>query len=39
MSKQTEINSNMRTILVDWLMEVALELKLSGETLYMAGAL
>ncbi|RUS18295.1 cyclin-like protein, partial [Endogone sp. FLAS-F59071] len=36
MSKQTEINSNMRAILVDWLMEVASELKLSGETLYMA---
>ncbi|RUP50117.1 hypothetical protein BC936DRAFT_140255 [Jimgerdemannia flammicorona] len=35
MSKQTEINSNMRAILIDWLVEVVLDLRLSEETLYM----
>ncbi|RUS29005.1 hypothetical protein BC938DRAFT_481175 [Jimgerdemannia flammicorona] len=32
MSKQTEINSNMRAILIDWLVEVVLDLRLSEET-------
>lgn len=33
---QKEITPNMRTILVDWLVEVAQEYKLSSETLYLA---
>lgn len=32
---QKEINPNMRAILVDWLVEVAEEYKLSSETLYL----
>ncbi|CAH0560451.1 unnamed protein product [Brassicogethes aeneus] len=36
MKKQPDVNSNMRTILVDWLVEVAEEYKLQTETLYLA---
>ncbi|KAK9875844.1 hypothetical protein WA026_009631 [Henosepilachna vigintioctopunctata] len=36
MRKQPDINHNMRTILVDWLVEVAEEYKLQSETLYLA---
>lgn len=32
---QSEINSQMRTILVDWLVEVADEYKLNDETLFL----
>ena len=35
MSKQTDINSRMREILVDWLIEVHLKFKLQPETLYL----
>jgi len=35
MSKQRDINSNMRSILVDWLVEVTLEFKLTTETVYL----
>jgi len=35
MLQQREINSSMRAILVDWLVEVAEEYKLSSETLYL----
>ncbi|KAK7065568.1 hypothetical protein SK128_001041 [Halocaridina rubra] len=36
MSKQTDITSTMRLILVDWLVEVAEEYNLHTETLYLA---
>ncbi|KAF5296260.1 hypothetical protein FQA39_LY12597 [Lamprigera yunnana] len=36
MRKQPDINYSMRTILVDWLVEVALEYKLQSETLFLA---
>lgn len=36
MSKQMDITSNMRWILVDWLVEVAEEYTLQTETLYLA---
>lgn len=36
MKKQPDITYNMRTILVDWLVEVAEEYKLHTETLYLA---
>jgi len=36
MDKQPDINHNMRSILVDWLVEVAEEYKLHTETLYLA---
>lgn len=36
MNRQPDINSSMRTILVDWLVEVAEEYKLDTETLYLA---
>merc|ERR1712083_428740 len=36
MSKQPDITHSMRTILVDWLVEVAEEYKLQTETLYLA---
>jgi len=36
MSKQTDITSSMRWILVDWLVEVAEEYSLHTETLYLA---
>lgn len=36
MRKQPDVTSNMRTILVDWLVEVAEEYKLHSETLYLA---
>jgi len=36
MSKQPDINQGMRTILVDWLVEVGEEYKLQTETLYLA---
>lgn len=35
MRKQPDITYNMRTILVDWLVEVAQEYKLQTETLYL----
>lgn len=36
MRRQTDINHSMRTILVDWLVEVAEEYKLDTETLYLS---
>jgi len=36
MSKQTDITHSMRSILVDWLVEVGEEYKLNTETLYLA---
>lgn len=36
MKKQMDITSNMRSILVDWLVEVCEEYKLNSETLYLA---
>jgi cyclin A len=36
MSKQPDITYSMRSILVDWLVEVAEEYKLQAETLYLA---
>lgn len=36
MLKQTDITHSMRTILVDWLVEVSEEYKLQGETLALA---
>lgn len=36
MRKQPDITYNMRTILVDWLVEVAEEYKLQSETLCLA---
>lgn len=36
MRKQPDITHNMRTILVDWLVEVSEEYKLQTETLYLA---
>lgn len=36
MKKQTDITSSMRSILVDWLVEVSEEYKLHPETLYLA---
>jgi cyclin-A len=36
MRKQTDITSNMRSILVDWLVEVSEEYRLHPETLYLA---
>lgn len=36
MTKQPDINQSMRTILVDWLVEVGEEYKLQTETLYLA---
>lgn len=36
MQKQTDITHSMRTILVDWLVEVSEEYKLHGETLALA---
>ena len=35
MSKQTDINAKMRSILFDWLVEVHLKFKLMPETLYL----
>ena len=35
MSKQTDINAKMRSILIDWLVEVHLKFKLMPETLYL----
>jgi len=35
MKKQTDINCNMRMILIDWLVEVAEEYKLMPQTLYL----
>lgn len=35
MDYQSDINSAMRTILVDWLIEVADEYKLNDETLFL----
>ena len=36
MSKQPDISHSMRSILVDWLVEVGEEYKLQTETLYLA---
>lgn len=36
MKKQPDITYSMRTILIDWLVEVAEEYKLHTETLYLA---
>lgn len=36
MRKQPDINDSMRTILVDWLVEVSEEYRLNTETLYLA---
>ena len=36
MARQTDINNNMRCILVDWLVEVAEEYKLHRETLCLS---
>lgn len=36
MQRQSDITSNMRTILVDWLVEVAEEYHLHRETLFLA---
>ncbi|XP_063316106.1 cyclin-A2 [Pelobates fuscus] len=36
LNKQPDITSNMRAILVDWLVEVGEEYKLQNETLYLA---
>ena len=36
MKKQKDINSQMRTILVDWLIEVQENFELFHETLYLA---
>jgi cyclin-A len=36
MKKQPDINDSMRTILVDWLVEVSEEYRLNSETLYLA---
>jgi len=36
MQRQADITSNMRTILVDWLIEVADEYRLHRETLFLA---
>ena len=38
MTKQPDISHSMRSILVDWLVEVAEEYKLQTETLYLAVA-
>jgi len=35
MSKQTEVTHSMRSILIDWLVEVATEYKLQSETLHL----
>nr|CAI5852423.1 unnamed protein product [Callosobruchus analis] len=36
MKKQPDVTSDMRTILIDWLVEVAEEYRLSTESLYLA---
>ena len=36
MRKQTDISPQMRTILIDWLVEVGEEYKLHDETLHLA---
>lgn len=36
MKKQPDVTASMRSILVDWLVEVAEEYKLHTETLYLA---
>ena len=36
MRRQTDINYSMRTILVDWLVEVSEEYNLDTETLYLS---
>lgn len=35
MQRQTDINYLMRTILIDWLIEVSLQYELRDETLYL----
>jgi len=36
MRKQTDISSNMRCIMIDWMVEVGEEYKLHRETLFLA---
>jgi cyclin B len=36
MKKQTDINENMREILVDWIVEVHYKYQMKGETLFLA---
>jgi len=36
MQRQTDITSNMRTILVDWMIEVTDEYRMHRETLFLA---
>jgi len=36
MSRQPDITYNMRAVLVDWLVEVVEEYKMTNETLYLA---
>ncbi len=36
MSRQPDITHGMRSILVDWLVEVGVEYKLQAETIYLA---
>lgn len=36
MRKQPDINDSMRSILVDWLVEVSEEYRMHSETLYLA---
>jgi cyclin A len=36
MRKQNDLTSQMRTILIDWLVEVTIEYKMNDETLYLA---
>lgn len=35
MTKQPDINSNMRAILIDWLVSIQYKMRFSGETLYI----
>lgn len=39
MKKQPDITDGMRSILVDWLVEVAEEFKLDQHTLYMSASI
>lgn len=39
MNQQSEINDKMRSILIDWLIEVHLKFKLLPETLYITVAI
>ena len=39
MAKQKDINSTMRSILIDWLFEVSTEFKLCSETVFLTVSL